>query len=158
MTAGRYHNPDRIGRQSRKQARCPVHGHHPQSGQHAACTFTHETDPADHRPGHCPDHRDQRDAVMESAVSGDLRNYFPENDVQCHQQHNRHDQRLEHGRRIAAPPTQYSRREHPVCETSRRNEFSERSRLIRRKFIADVGNTPSATAVLSTDATDIIAA
>ena len=35
-----YHNPDRIGRQSRQQARCPVHGQHPQSGQQAVCAFT----------------------------------------------------------------------------------------------------------------------
>ena len=91
-------------------ARCPVHGQDPQPGQQAVCAFAHETDPADHRPGHGRDHRDQRDAAIESAVPGNLRNTVPENDVQCDQQHNGHDQRLEHGRRIAAPPTKYSRR------------------------------------------------
>ena len=34
---GGHHDPDRIGHQSRQQARCPVHGQHPQSGQQAVC-------------------------------------------------------------------------------------------------------------------------
>ena len=110
---GEYHDPDHIGGQPRQQARCPVHGQHPQSGQQADGALTHETDPADHPPGHGSDHRDQRDAAVERAVPGDLRNGVPQDDVQGHQQHDGNDQRLEHGRRVTAPPTKNSVGEHP---------------------------------------------
>ena len=57
-----------------------MRGQHPQSRQETVCAFAHETDPADHRPGHGPDHRDQQDAAIESAVPGNLRNTLFEDD------------------------------------------------------------------------------
>ena len=106
-------------------------------------------------PGHGADHRDQRDAAIESAVPGDLRNAITENDVQCHQQRNGHDQRLEHGRRIAAPPTKYPRGEHPGLRSEPRERVLRHAAPRRGAYIAEPtvcdGRLPS-------DATDIIAA